>query len=177
MYRPLGDPDEDTIELFLGDLDAGGTAQAASAPPAPEAGPVFVDTSGRRQRRVRRWGCLLVVPAVGYIVLLVSTLLGGPTVESPLLPSTQAPHTPGPGATASPSARGTASRSPRPSASRGSASSPALRAGTAPPPGTGPGPVTATTGPGSTAPEPPGNGHGRNTAPPGQGGGKPNGRP
>ncbi|MEV0536544.1 hypothetical protein [Kitasatospora sp. NPDC050463] len=50
------------------------------------AAPVFVDSSGRRQRRVRRLGLLLAVPAAGYLVLLASTVLGGPTVSAPFLP-------------------------------------------------------------------------------------------
>ncbi|MFF1909149.1 hypothetical protein [Kitasatospora sp. NPDC058218] len=47
---------------------------------------MFVDSSGRRQRRVRRLGLLLAVPAAGYLVLLASTVLGGPTVSAPFLP-------------------------------------------------------------------------------------------
>ncbi|MBW5482786.1 hypothetical protein [Streptomyces bambusae] len=96
MYRPLGIPDEDTLELFLGDPVSGSTAPPPPAAPAPEAGPVFVDASGRRQRRVRRWAYLLVLPAAAYVVLVVSSLLGGPTVQSPFLPSAQPPHTPRP---------------------------------------------------------------------------------
>jgi hypothetical protein len=52
------------------------------------AGPVFVDSSGRRQRRVRRIGRLLAVPAAAYLALLLSSVLGGPTVSSPYLPLT-----------------------------------------------------------------------------------------
>ncbi|SEO35345.1 hypothetical protein [Actinacidiphila rubida] len=48
--------------------------------------PVFVDASGRRQRRVRRLGYLLVIPAAAYVALVLSTVLGGPSVDSPLLP-------------------------------------------------------------------------------------------
>lgn len=48
--------------------------------------PVFLDASGRRQRRVRRFGRLLVIPAAGYVALLLSAALGGPTVSSPYLP-------------------------------------------------------------------------------------------
>ncbi|WP_431959577.1 hypothetical protein [Actinacidiphila sp. bgisy160] len=48
--------------------------------------PVFVDASGRRQRRVRRLGLLLAVPAVAYVALLLSALLGGPGASSPYLP-------------------------------------------------------------------------------------------
>lgn len=58
--------------------------------------PVFVDASGRRQRRVRRLGYLLVIPAAGYAALLLSTLLGGPSVDSPYLPAPAAgAHRPG----------------------------------------------------------------------------------
>jgi hypothetical protein len=48
---------------------------------------------------VRRLGRLLVVPAVAYLGLLVSTLLGGPTVHSPYLPLPDPPgaaHHPAP---------------------------------------------------------------------------------
>jgi hypothetical protein len=56
--------------------------------------PVFVDNSGRRPWRARWVGRLLVVPAVGYVVLLVSTALGGPSVQAPFLPLPQAPKPP-----------------------------------------------------------------------------------
>ncbi|MCG6497139.1 hypothetical protein [Kitasatospora sp. A2-31] len=55
------------------------------------AAPVFVDSSGRRQRRVRRLGLLLAVPAAGYLVLVASTVLGGPSVSAPFLPLPPAP--------------------------------------------------------------------------------------
>lgn len=57
--------------------------------------PVFVDASGRRQQQVRRLGRILVVPAVAYVGLLVSTLLGGPTINIPFLPLPSAPHSSG----------------------------------------------------------------------------------
>jgi hypothetical protein len=47
--------------------------------------PVFVDPSGRRIRRVRRVGVAVGVPATAYLALLVSSVLSGPTVETPLL--------------------------------------------------------------------------------------------
>ncbi|MFI1096814.1 hypothetical protein [Streptomyces sp. NPDC020917] len=68
---------------------------AGRAPGATEQGPghsraadrpVFVDPSGRRQRRVRRLGRLLAIPAAAYVALLLSTALGGPSVNSPYLP-------------------------------------------------------------------------------------------
>jgi hypothetical protein len=48
--------------------------------------PVFVDPTGRRQRTIRRAGAFLVLPAAGYVVLLISSLLGGPSVNTPLIP-------------------------------------------------------------------------------------------
>lgn len=60
----------------------GPVARARHAAPAP----VFVDASGRRQRRVRRLGLLLALPAVAYVALLVSAVLGGPGASSPYLP-------------------------------------------------------------------------------------------
>ncbi|MFC6600239.1 hypothetical protein [Kitasatospora paranensis] len=53
-------------------------------PPAPA--PVFVDGSGRRQRRVRRGGLILLIPAALYLALLASNILGGPRVDAPFLP-------------------------------------------------------------------------------------------
>ena len=55
-------------------------------PPPPGQIPVFVDGSGRHLRRLRVAGAIVVVPAVGYVCLLFSTLLGGPTIHSPFLP-------------------------------------------------------------------------------------------
>ncbi|MFF3600264.1 RodZ family helix-turn-helix domain-containing protein [Kitasatospora indigofera] len=151
-----------------------------SAEPAP----VFVDASGRRQRRVRRFGRLLVVPAVGYVILLVSTLLGGPTVQSPFLPSAQAPRPPvstPPAAptTASPTAEARASTGPAP----GKAAAPAGRtvpAPTATAPETAPAGASvapATTAPGNSDSLPTGAaGHGKPTSAPGRSG-KPTAKP
>lgn len=60
---------------------------------------MFVDASGRRQRRVRRAGRILAIPAAGYVVLLLSTALGGPSVNAPYLPLPAAPHHAKPAAT------------------------------------------------------------------------------
>lgn len=79
MQHPVGHPPS----------DAGTAPRAAdhrSGDPATAARPVFVDPSGRRQRRVRRFGRLLVIPAAGYVALLLSAALGGPSVDSPYLP-------------------------------------------------------------------------------------------
>lgn len=48
--------------------------------------PVFVDASGRRHRGLRAAGAIVVVPAVGYVSVLLSAVLGGPTIHSPFLP-------------------------------------------------------------------------------------------
>jgi len=53
--------------------------------------PVFVDASGRRQRTLRVAGVLGVLVAVGYLCVLVSTVLGGPTIQSAFLPLPAAP--------------------------------------------------------------------------------------
>ncbi|WP_377270598.1 hypothetical protein [Peterkaempfera sp. SMS 1(5)a] len=58
--------------------------------------PVFVDASGRRGRLVRRLGGLLAVLGAGYLALLLSTVLGGPTLQVPLLPASQPSHHPAP---------------------------------------------------------------------------------
>ncbi|WP_280727871.1 hypothetical protein [Kitasatospora sp. MAA4] len=85
--------DDDTLEL---ERVVAGLPDRPGPPRPAEAAPVFVDASGRRQRRVRRAGRLLAVPAAGYVLLLVSSAMGGPTVNSPFLPL------PGPPATSAP---------------------------------------------------------------------------
>lgn len=51
-----------------------------------------MDSTGRRHRTIRRAGAFLAVPATAYVVLLVSSLLGGPTVNTPLVPLPAAPQ-------------------------------------------------------------------------------------
>lgn len=92
------------------------TEFAASALPVPgpdrpesaSVRPVFVDSSGRRQRRVLRAARLLVIPAGGYVALLISTLLGGPSISSPFVPQPGSPHPSAPRATAPDSTSGAA---------------------------------------------------------------------
>ncbi|MFE2329081.1 hypothetical protein ACFXD5_35145 [Streptomyces sp. NPDC059385] len=191
MRPQPGYTDHDTLELPHIRVDASGAPEAPGGPGAPGAPgtprsrPVFVDSSGRRQQRVRRLGWLLVVPAVAYVVLVLSSLFGGPTLRSPFLPAPRgvdaAPSKP-PAAEPRPSASpvprrsvvpvGGASRAPaptapaKPTAGTGSGSGTETGSGTAPtsrPSWAGNG---NTQGTGS-------NGHGKPTAPPGQGGGKP----
>lgn len=73
------------------DTDTAAEAPARRAPGSHAAArPVFLDASGRRQRWVRRIGRLLVIPAAGYVALLLSAALGGPTISSPYLPLPEA---------------------------------------------------------------------------------------
>ncbi|MGW5255268.1 hypothetical protein ACWERW_19975 [Streptomyces sp. NPDC004012] len=67
--------------------------------PTPK--PIFVDASGGRRRRLRIMVAALVTPAVAYVALLASTLLGGPTLPA-LLPHPMLSHPkrPTPGAVA-----------------------------------------------------------------------------
>jgi hypothetical protein len=58
--------------------------------PFPARKPVFVDSSGHRHRKIRRLGLVVAVPAVGYLVLLASSVLGGPQVDTPLIPLPEA---------------------------------------------------------------------------------------
>jgi hypothetical protein len=101
--------------------------------PATAARPVFVDPSGRRQRRVRRIGRLLAIPAAGYVALLLSAALGGPSVDAPYLPRPAAGgHGPGAGATVRPTATGGAAhRTPSSPDRGGPASAPPAAPGTA----------------------------------------------
>ncbi|MFI1165074.1 hypothetical protein ACH4UM_16020 [Streptomyces sp. NPDC020801] len=80
---------------------------APDTPAGASVRPVFVDSSGRRQRRVRRAARLLVIPAGGYVALLISTMLGGSGVSSPFVPQPEATHPATPRATAPDSAPGT----------------------------------------------------------------------
>ncbi|MFI5708887.1 hypothetical protein [Kribbella sp. NPDC051620] len=49
-----------------------------------------MDSSGHRHRRIRWVGALVAVPVVGYVLLLVSSVLGGPRVDTPLIPLPEA---------------------------------------------------------------------------------------
>lgn len=167
MHHPVGHPPS-------GAHQAPGAADHRSGGPATAARPVFVDPSGRRQRRVRRFGRLLVIPAAGYVALLLSAALGGPSVDSPYLPLPAGGADGAGAATARPTAPDTAGRTSA-TAGKGAAQgsgSPATRAaavGT--PAATGPSPRPAVPG-GSTAPAPAGTSataapavtHGKSTA-------------
>lgn len=179
MRPQPGYADDDTLELPRIHVASPSAGEAA------EPRPVFVDSSGRRQRRVRRLGWLLVVPAAAYVVLILSSLFGGPTLRSPFLPAPR-------GADAAPSKAPAAEPSPSASTAPRRTAAPAGATSQAPAP-TGPGPGPLTTAGSSAAPTasptlPSANGNGASpgsgsagqgkpTARPGQGGGKPTAHP
>ncbi|MGW3129637.1 hypothetical protein [Streptomyces sp. NPDC001076] len=101
-------PHGDVITVLPTDHDD--SDRPVPEPDTPEndpARPVFVDASGRRQRRVRRAARLLVIPAGVYVALLVSALLGGPAVTAPFVPLPDTTHPATPRATTSGSPAGT----------------------------------------------------------------------
>ncbi|PKV83199.1 hypothetical protein BX283_0696 [Streptomyces sp. TLI_146] len=109
----------DTLTAQLPVLDTPEQSQPQPQPqtdiPPHESGqPVFVDASGRRQRHVFRAAGLLMIPAVGYVALLTSTILGGPTINSPIFPKGAQAHPAAPSATApgSPTATAPTSKTP-----------------------------------------------------------------
>jgi hypothetical protein len=54
--------------------------------PVPARGPIFVDASGRRFRRVRLMGLAVLGLVGGYVVLLMAAFIGGSGVSAPFLP-------------------------------------------------------------------------------------------
>ncbi|GAA3775875.1 hypothetical protein [Streptomyces chiangmaiensis] len=94
-------PHGDVFTVPPAELHPSGPAvPGPDTPKSGSVGPVFVDSSGRRQRRVLRAARLLVIPAGGYVALLVSTVLGGPSVSAPFVPQPDSPHPTTPRATA-----------------------------------------------------------------------------
>ncbi|AOR31721.1 hypothetical protein BFF78_12255 [Streptomyces fodineus] len=81
---------------------------APKTPGHDPARPVFVDSSGRRQRHVLRAARLLLIPAGGYVALLAGTLLGGPSVSAPFVPQPDTTHGAAPGLSAPDSPSGSA---------------------------------------------------------------------
>ncbi|ALV50467.1 hypothetical protein ACWDMR_06810 [Streptomyces althioticus] len=106
------DPHEVTVQLDAVQIGAGGVlSRTPAAGAAPEAAPVFVDESGRRNRLYRRIGLAVGLACAGYAVVMVATLLSGnsdapwmPIPGQEAKPAEQVETTPGPSATdASPS--------------------------------------------------------------------------
>ncbi|MFF4307152.1 hypothetical protein [Streptomyces sp. NPDC001601] len=122
-------PHGDVITVLPTDLDESG--RPVPEPDTPEndpARPVFVDASGRRQRRVRRAARLLLIPAGVYVALLVSALLGGPTISAPFVPLPDTTHPATPRATTPGSPAGTDHGHPARSTDSGAADQDALDA-------------------------------------------------
>ncbi|MFJ6901573.1 hypothetical protein [Streptomyces hokutonensis] len=105
-------PHGDVLTVPLPEADPSGLpVSGPKTPTRPSVRPVFVDSSGRRRRRVLRAARLLVIPAGGYVALLISSALGGPTISAPFVPQPHSTHPATPRATAPDSSPGTA-RSP-----------------------------------------------------------------
>ncbi|MFJ3305888.1 hypothetical protein ACIPSA_22720 [Streptomyces sp. NPDC086549] len=101
-------PRSDVLTVPPLELDTPGLPVAGPDTPASASvRPVFVDSSGRRQRRVLRAARLLLIPAGGYVALLISAVLGGPTVSSPFVPQPDSAHPTTSRATAPDSSSGT----------------------------------------------------------------------
>ena len=58
---------------------------------ASQRGPVFVDASGRRLRRVKLVGLGALGLVAGYVILLLVAFIGGSNVAAPYLPLTAGP--------------------------------------------------------------------------------------
>ncbi|MEU6012182.1 hypothetical protein [Streptomyces sp. NPDC047453] len=101
-------PHGDVLTVPPPELDTPGLPVPGPDTPKRESvRPVFVDSSGRRQRRVLRAARLLVIPAGGYIALLISTVVGGPSLSAPFVPQTGSTHPATPRATAPDASPGT----------------------------------------------------------------------
>ncbi|GAA4998554.1 hypothetical protein GCM10023335_10210 [Streptomyces siamensis] len=86
-------PHCDAVTMPPPEFDTPGAPASVPNPPKSESvSPVFVDSSGRRQRRVLRAARLLVIPAGGYAALLVSAVLGGPSLNAPFVPQPDSTH-------------------------------------------------------------------------------------
>lgn len=101
------DPHEVTVQLDAVQIGVGGVlSRTPGAGAAPEAAPVFVDESGRRNRLYRRIGLAVGLACAGYAVVMVATLLSGNS-DAPWMPvpgqdgkpAEQVETTPGPSAT------------------------------------------------------------------------------
>ncbi|WP_317444084.1 hypothetical protein [Streptomyces collinus] len=111
----LDAPHGDVLTMPLPGLRTPGAPTAGAQTPRSESvRPVFVDSSGRRQRRVRRAARLLVIPAGGYIALLVSAVLGGPSLNAPFVPQPDSPHRSTPHASVPDASPGTGHSARRP---------------------------------------------------------------
>lgn len=81
------DPHEVTVQLDAVQFGDGGLLQRTPGRAGGEqdAGPVFVDESGRRSRLYRRMGLAVGLACAGYAVVMVATLLSGNS-DAPWMP-------------------------------------------------------------------------------------------
>ncbi|MGW3511656.1 hypothetical protein [Streptomyces sp. NPDC000994] len=101
-------PHGDVLTVPPPELDTPGPpVPGLGTPKCESVRPVFVDSSGRRQRRVLRAARLLVIPAGGYIALLISTVVGGPSLSAPFVPQPNSAHPTAPRVTAPDASPGT----------------------------------------------------------------------
>ncbi|MFC3573625.1 hypothetical protein ACFOZ0_10155 [Streptomyces yaanensis] len=151
-------PHGDVLTVPSSELDPPG--RPVPGPDTPESEsvrPVFVDSSGRRQRRVLRAARLLVIPAGGYVALLISAMLGGPTLSAPLVPQSApthhptAPHaaahesSPGAGPSAGSATSAAAQKTSRPTDRTTAAARPAAASASGPTSTTSPAPAPVAT--------------------------------
>jgi hypothetical protein len=101
-------PHGDVLAVPPSELDTPGPpVPGPDTPQSESVRPVFVDSSGRRQRRVLRAARLLVIPAGGYVALLISAVLGGPSLNAPFVPQPDSTHPTTPHASAPDASPGT----------------------------------------------------------------------
>ncbi|MEU1031056.1 hypothetical protein ABZ402_20310 [Streptomyces mirabilis] len=100
-------PHGDVLTVPPPEFDTGAPISEPETPANESVRPVFVDSSGRRRRRVLRATRLLMIPAGGYVALLISTMLGGPGIGSPFGPQPDSTHPATPRATAPDASPGT----------------------------------------------------------------------
>ncbi|MFJ8361457.1 hypothetical protein [Streptomyces sp. NPDC093984] len=104
-------PHGDVLTVPPPEPDTPGHVPAPDAADSESVQPVFVDASGRRQRRVLRAARLLLIPAGGYVALLISAALGGPTLNTPFVPQPDPAHHPAKPRAAAPDSSPEAGRS------------------------------------------------------------------
>ncbi|MEU0074907.1 hypothetical protein ABZ027_36050 [Streptomyces sp. NPDC006332] len=136
---PWDSPHGDVLTVPFPEFDPLGPPATDTEPDASasESGrPVFFESPGRRHRRPRsllRATRLLVIPAGGYVALLISAMLGGPGISSSFAPQPDSTHPGTPRATAPDSAPGTGPSAGSPSSAKAQQDS---RPGAPKPPGT-----------------------------------------
>jgi hypothetical protein len=104
---PWDSPHGDILTVPRPEFDTVAPLPEPETPVNESVRPVLVESSGRRRRRVPRAARLLLIPAGGYVALLISTMLGGPGIGSPFGPQPDSTHPATPRATAPDASPGT----------------------------------------------------------------------